>query len=268
MSLSEQEYKDYIAALVDKARTAQKEFEKNYTNQRAIDEVVRIIGLAPVKAAQKICEDILSETGMGDLQSKLMKLNVVALNQWNQMKGLKSVGIFDCPDEPGVCYIPKPLGVIGCIMPSTNPIVTIISNGMAAIKCRNAVIVAPHPASAFVSQMAVDMIREDLAKIGAPQDIIQTISPEMASIAATNELLHQCDVNVATGGRAMVKAVYSSAGPPSAWDRATARPSLIRMWRITARWQDPSSLTAHGIRVSPALGNKQSMCRKTVWMIS
>ncbi len=213
MSLSEQEYKDYIAALVDKARTAQKEFEKNYTNQRAIDEVVRIIGLAPVKAAQKICEDILSETGMGDLQSKLMKLNVVALNQWNQMKGLKSVGIFDCPDEPGVCYIPKPLGVIGCIMPSTNPIVTIISNGMAAIKCRNAVIVAPHPASAFVSQMAVDMIREDLAKIGAPQDIIQTISPEMASIAATNELLHQCDVNVATGGRAMVKAVYSSGRP-------------------------------------------------------
>ena len=98
MSLSEQEYKDYIAALVDKARTAQKEFEKNYTNQRAIDEVVRIIGLAPVKAAQKICEDILSETGMGDLQSKLMKLNVVALNQWNQMKGLKKRGIFDCPD--------------------------------------------------------------------------------------------------------------------------------------------------------------------------
>ena len=135
--------------------------------------------------------------------------------------------------SPGVCYIPKPLGVIGCIMPSTNPIVTIhFPTAWLAIKCRNAVIVAPHPAFRLLCpRLAVNMIARTWRRSAPPTDIIQTISPEMASIAATNSLLHQLRCQRSHRRRAMVKAVYSSGKPALAWDRATARPLLTRMWR-------------------------------------
>lgn len=57
------------------------------------------------------------------------------------------------------------------------------------------------------------MVRKEIEALGAPADLIQVIAPEFCSIAATDELLAQCDVNIATGGPGMVKAVYSSGRP-------------------------------------------------------
>lgn len=203
----------YMADLVARGKAAQKQFERNYTTQRGVDEVVRAVGKTIFDHGMDLAKGAVSETAMGNIESKIFKMQAMALLQWNFMKGKPTVGMLDVPGEPGVKMIPKPLGVIGCVMPSTNPIATLLGNGMMALKCRNAVIVAPHPGSAKISEIATAMIRKALKEIGAPEDLVQCIDQAHASIAATNAMLQSCDVNIATGGAAMVKAVYSAGRP-------------------------------------------------------
>lgn len=211
--ISEEHTREYITSLVEKSRIAQRAFERNYNEQRPVDEVVRAVGMALIPHAEEIARDALSETGMGNLEGKLKKLRGAGIGQWQVCRGRQSVGYADCPDEPGVRFKFKPMGVIGAVMPSTNPIATIIGNGMMALKCRNSIIIAPHPGSAKVSDKAIAYIQEALAKIGAPADLVLGISAEEACVEATNELLRQCDANIGTGGPGMVKACYSSGKP-------------------------------------------------------
>lgn len=202
---------EYVANLVGKARIAQKQFERDYTTQRAVDEVVRAAGKAIYDNAEVLGREAFEETGMGDIAGKMLKMQSVSLRSWNFMKGKPSVGVIDDFSEPGIKVIAKPIGVIGAVMPSTNPVATVIGNSMMALKCRNAIIIAAHPASAKGSIHTTQFIREALEGIGAPADLVQCI--EEPSIAMTTELLNQADVNIATGGAGMVKAVYSAGRP-------------------------------------------------------
>ena len=208
------EAKTYIAGLIQNARAAQKEFEERFTTQRAVDEVVRAIALTIYNAKEELTPEVVEETGMGTVAYKITKMIATTTGQWNTMRGKASMGFIENPyDEPGVRVIAKPIGVVGSICPTTNPIITVVMNSMAAIKCRNAIIVAPHPKAKFVSQKAVNMIRAAFAKLGAPEDLIQIVAPDHCTIETTDELLAACDVNVATGGPGMVKSVYSCGKP-------------------------------------------------------
>ncbi len=208
------EAKTYIAGLIQNARAAQKEFEERFTTQRAVDEVVRAIALTIYNAKEELAPEVVEETGMGTVAYKITKMIATTTGQWNTMRGKASMGFIENPyDEPGVRVIAKPIGVVGSICPTTNPIITVVMNSMAAFKCRNAIIVAPHPKAKFVSQKAVNMIRAAFAKLGAPEDLIQIVAPDHCTIETTDELLAACDVNVATGGPGMVKSVYSCGKP-------------------------------------------------------
>jgi sulfoacetaldehyde dehydrogenase len=57
----------------------------------------------------------------------------------------------------------------------------------------------------------VNVMRAALKREGAPEDLFQVI--ESPSIPLTNELMEQCDLTMATGGKPMVKAAYSSGRP-------------------------------------------------------
>lgn len=207
-----QEYvKEYIADLVPKAKKAQKEFEAKRTNQHDVDEVVRAIGKICYDNAKALALEAVEETGMGNIEGKIGKTRQVALRQWDYLKGRPSVGVIDDFSEPGVKIVAKPAGVVGAVMPGTNPVATVICNAMCALKSRNAIIIAPHPSGAKSSNATVDLMRQALEAVGAPADLVQGIREP--SLAMTTELLHQADLNVATGGPGMVKSVYSAGKP-------------------------------------------------------
>lgn len=46
MAVNVEETKAYVEELIKRSRIAQKKFEREYNTQRAIDEVVRAIGMA------------------------------------------------------------------------------------------------------------------------------------------------------------------------------------------------------------------------------
>jgi succinate-semialdehyde dehydrogenase len=206
--------KAYIEELVAKARVAQKKFYETAETQEDVDKIVRAIGKTCYDNREMLGQMAHEETGYGTTQQKIGKIIATTTTQWNIMRGRKSMGeIENIRKEPGVRVFAKPIGVVGCICPATNPVITIAANGMMAIKCRNAAIIAGHPAAKKTTEKVVSMIREEFEKLGAPADLIQCIDAEHSSLEATSALLSSTDVNIATGGPGMVKAVYSCGKP-------------------------------------------------------
>ena len=105
----------------------------------------------------------------------------------------------------------KPAGVIASLVPVTNAALTEAGNGIYALKCKDAIIFSPHPASRKTTIETVRIMRAALKAQGAPEDIFQCI--EKPSIPLAQELMAICDLTIATGGPAMVKAAYSSGKP-------------------------------------------------------
>jgi sulfoacetaldehyde dehydrogenase len=123
----------------------------------------------------------------------------------------KSVGVIEEIPEKGIAKYAKPAGAIAGLLPVTNPVVTMVAMAINSLKCRDAVIFSPHPASRRTALETTRILRAALAKQGAPEDIVQCI--EKPSIPLAQELMSICDLTVATGGSAMVKAAYSSGKP-------------------------------------------------------
>ena len=232
----------YISELVRRAKLAQKEFERTALDQETIDKVVRAVGKTVYDNRYMLAKEAQEETNYGTVEMKAAKIVATTTAQWNIMRGKKSFGyIENLRNEPGVRVLAKPMGVIGCVMPSTNPIITIAANGMMSLKCRNACIIASHPSAKYVSQKTVNMIRAEIEALGAPADLIQIIEPEYASIAATDEMLRQCDCNIATGGPGMVKAVYSCGRPGFGVGQGNCQEI------ICDDWEDLDGMTATAI---------------------
>lgn len=200
---------EYIQNLIANARKAQQELS-GYT-QEQIDAVVRVIGKVVYDHAEELAQLAVDETGMGNLKDKTAKNQGKARMIWHDLKTKKSIGVLAEYPEKGLIEIAKPIGVIAAVTPSTNPVVTPMCNAMMAIKCANAVIVAPHPKAKKLTQRLKALWNEEFRKLNAPEHIIQVI-PE-PSLMLTDMLMHEADTVIATGGGSMVKAAYSSGKP-------------------------------------------------------
>jgi sulfoacetaldehyde dehydrogenase len=202
---------EYIAGLVKRARAAQAVAE-SFT-QEQVDKLITAIVWNIVKdgPAQEISRLAVEESKMGNYESKYAKLMVKCKGTLRDMLGEKSVGVIERDDKKGIIKIAKPVGVVGGVLPCTNPEATPVIKAIMAIKTRNAVILAPHPRTKKTNTMIVDIMRGVLKKYGVPEDLI--IGIEEPSLESTNELMKQCDLVLATGGGALVKAAYSSGTP-------------------------------------------------------
>jgi len=202
---------DYIADLIAKARVAQKEFETY--SQEEVDKVVRAIGKAIYDEGEPLAKMAVEESRMGKYEDKILKNKGKAMAVWNYLKDKKSRGIIEVDEAAGIVKVAHPMGVIGAIAPVTNPVMTPMHNCMIAVKCANAIIVAPHPSAKLTGMKTCEIMRAALKEVGAPVDIIQCIEPDMVTIESSGELMKQADVCIATGGPGMVTAAYSSGKP-------------------------------------------------------
>ena len=199
----------YIEALVKKARVAQEEFER-YT-QTEVDEMVRVMGKVVYDNAEILARMAVDETRMGVYEHKVSKNKGKAKMIWNHLKNKKSMGVIRQLPEAGIIEIARPMGVVAAVTPCTNPAPTAMGNAMMSLKCKNAIIISPHPRAKKCSQTVVDLMNGELEKLGAPKNLIQII--EEPSNELTGLLMKSCDVIIATGGMGMVKAAYSSGKP-------------------------------------------------------
>jgi len=202
---------NFIGALIGRARGAMHQIG-DYT-QRQVDELAAAIVYATSReeVAMEIAKLALEETKMGHLESKCGKLTKKMPAVFYDIKNQKTVGIVEEIKERNLIKIAKPVGVIGALIPSTNPEGTPVFNALNAIRGRNAVVFAPHPRSKRTSYRVTEIMRGILELNGAPADLLQCI--EFPSKELSNELMRQCDLIMATGSSDMVRAAYSAGKP-------------------------------------------------------
>ncbi len=201
----------HIASLIARARKAQLQIE-DYS-QEQVDELLKAMVWCCCQPgiAEEIAQHTLEETGLGDYAGKYAKIAVKTRAALMDIIDDKSVGVIEEDLERNIIKIAKPVGVIGALAPSTNPEATPVIKAINAVKGRNAIIVAPHPRAKLTNKLIIDRMRAALEQMGAPADLV--IGIETPTMESTEELMKQCDLILATGGPAMVKAAYSSGTP-------------------------------------------------------
>ena len=205
-----EEEKQTVAEMIARARTAMAAIE-GY-DQAQVDRLAQALGWATgnEKTFVRIAQMGVDESGIGDRAGRAGKRFKI-LGVLRDALRQKSVGVIEVDEEKGITKIAKPAGVIASLIPPTNPELTPPVTGIYAIKCRNAVIFSPHPRARKTTFEMVRVMRETLKKLGCPEDIFQCV--ERPSIPLTGELMARADLTLATGGRPMVKAAYSSGKP-------------------------------------------------------
>jgi sulfoacetaldehyde dehydrogenase len=194
--------------LLRRARAAMQAVE--HYDQARVDRLCQAIGWAAGNeaSAARLANMSVDESGMGSREpgrrSKVLGILRDALRQ-------KSMGIIEEIPEKGIVKYAKPAGVIASLIPVTSPYITPIGIAIYAVKCKDAVIFSPHPASKKTTNETVRLMRAALHALGAPEDLLQCV--EKPSIPLANELMASCDLTIATGGPAMVRAAYSSGKP-------------------------------------------------------
>jgi sulfoacetaldehyde dehydrogenase len=203
---------ELVRALVERARAAQALYER--WTQARVDEAVAAAGWAIVKPGnnRRLAERAVADTGFGNVPDKIAKNERKTMGLLRDLQGLRTVGVVAQYPELGITEIARPVGVVAALTPSTNPGATPANKIINALKCRNAVILAPSPKGFATGALLLELMHAELAKVGAPKDLVQ-ILPEPITKEATQALMRQADLVVATGSQANVRAAYSSGKP-------------------------------------------------------
>ncbi len=202
---------DYAAGLIDRARTAFRWYE--YADQKKVDHICARVAWAGCREsfAARIAELAYEKTGLGDYHSKFLKMRNKLKAIYADTKGARTVDIVHHDKEKGIIEYAKPVGVIGALIPVTNPEITPFIKAVWALKTRNAIVLSPHPGALEVNELAVSEIRSVLSRNGYAEDLV--IGVQEPGIENSKNLMRQCDLVLATGGAGLVRAAYSSGKP-------------------------------------------------------
>ena len=201
-----------VDRLVENSRQAMAEFRS--ASQQRVDETVTAVAWALYEdsnAAELACMAV-KDTQLGNVKDKITKNKRKTFGTLRDLMRVRTVGIIESDSEKGLVKYAKPIGVVAAVTPSTNPAATPVNKCMMAIKGRNAVIVAPSPAGWNTTNLAIEMIRDELVVIRAPQNLVQ-ILPAPVNRAITEELMQAVDLVVVTGSQNNVRGAYSSGTP-------------------------------------------------------
>lgn len=223
---------DEVEQAFERADKAQKEFET--WSQEAIDRTIQSVAqiVANSKTFHELVELGIQESAFGDpisREAKRFKIRGILRDCLRE----KSVGIVEEIPEKRIVKYAKPVGVIGCVIPATNPDLTPAGNAIYAIKARNAIIFSPHPRTLKTSRKTIELMREGLRRVGAPEDLVQILGYKAKINKGISEaLMTKVDLIIATGGQGVVRRAYMSGTPAYAvgagnatmvWDETAAQ---------------------------------------------
>ena len=201
-----------VAVIIANGRRAMESLAS--VDQARVDEAVTALAWAVYepKRAKELAELAVEDTGMGNVDSKIIKNTRKTFGTLRDLMRAKTVGVIERDEARGMVKYAKPVGVVGAVTPSTNPAATPVNKAMMAVKGRNAVVIAGSPAGFQTTLKTVNYMREQLELIGLPADLVQMLPPPVNK-AMTQELMEQCDLVVVTGSQNNVKRAYSSGTP-------------------------------------------------------
>jgi acetaldehyde dehydrogenase (acetylating) len=197
--------------LVERATTAARAFRT--ADQRTVDAIVRAAAAAASRDAERLARLAVDETGMGVYEHKILKNRFSAENLLEYILPMQTVGVLREDRARKVKELAVPMGVVGAIIPTTNPTSTAIYKALISIKARNAIVMSPHPRAARCVVETARVMEEAAVAAGAPAGLINCMTAP--TLEGTDALMRhkRTTVILATGGTDLVRAVYTAGKP-------------------------------------------------------
>lgn len=202
-----------VDTVMAQARAAQAEYEAQGSQAR-YDRAAQAVAWAIMQPDRNRClaELAVQTTGLGNVADKITKNHRKTLGLMRDIQGVPTCGILSDDLATGITLIARPIGVIGAVVPSTNPAATPANNIINALKCGNAIILSPSPKGVACCEMLLDFIHAEFDKIGEDKRLVQML-PAPGSKAKTQGLLEACDLAIVTGSQDNVRRAYESGTP-------------------------------------------------------
>ena len=202
-----------VDTIMLRAKEAQNKFEQNGC-QDIYDRAAFAAGWAIIepKRNEALAKLAVKTTGLGNVTDKITKNHRKTLGLLRDIKGAATHGVIAHDIPSGITEIARPLGVIGAVVPSTNPAATPANNVINALKCGNAIVLAPSPKGAETCALLLKYIHAEFDKIGLSHDLVQML-PVPGSKAKTQRMMELSDLIVVTGSQDNVRRGYSSGRP-------------------------------------------------------
>ena len=196
--------------MLARARTAQAQIE--HWSQEQLDRLSQAIAwyAGNEKTFTRLAEQGVDESGIGDRAGRPAKRFKIQMVLRDVLR-TPSTGVVEVDEAKGLVKYAKPVGVIASLIPMTNPAMTPPVTGVSSANARNAVIFSPHPRTAHTTWEMTEVMRTACRAADAPEDLFQCV--RKPSIPLTQYLMKICDLTLATGGKPMVEAAYSSGKP-------------------------------------------------------
>src|SRR5687768_13297792 len=163
--------------------------------------------------AEHLARLAVDETGMGVYEHKIVKNRFASDVLLEYILPMQTVGVLREDASRKVRELAVPMGVVGAIIPTTNPTSTAIYKALIAIKARNAIVMSPHPRAVRCTVEAGRVLESAAVAAGAPPGLVNVMT--RPTLEGTNALMRHRETAVllATGGSDMVRAVYTAGKP-------------------------------------------------------
>jgi acyl-CoA reductase-like NAD-dependent aldehyde dehydrogenase len=157
--------------------------------------------------AQLLALEAWEETGLGRYEDKIQK------NLLNAAKvpGPEILTPSSWSGDDGLTLVEHaPFGVIGAMVPSTNPTSTVICNAIGMVAAGNAVVFNAHPAARGSTNHTAQILNDAIVEAGGPAGLVSAVAEP--TIESAQELMRHPRVNLltVTGGTAVVQAAMRS----------------------------------------------------------
>ena len=202
-----------VATVMQRARVAQAAYERGGSQER-YDRTALAAAWALMEPGRNadLAAMAVEATGLGNVPDKITKNHRKTLGLLRDIRDARTFGVIGDDPATGITEIARPKGVIGAVVPSTNPVATPVNNAVNALKGGNAIVLSPSPRGNTVCERLIGHIHAEFARIGADPDLVQMV-PAPSSKAKTQALMEMCDLLVVTGSQDNVRRAYSSGTP-------------------------------------------------------
>jgi acyl-CoA reductase-like NAD-dependent aldehyde dehydrogenase len=171
------------------------------------EEMIAHIRRAIREQTQPLAHAAWRETGMGRYEDKIEKIRLNA----NKAPGTEFLHTTAWSGDGGLTLVEyAPYGVIGSVIPSTNPISTVVCNSVSMLAAGNAVVFNAHPGAGRCSNLTVQFVNDAVVEAGGPANLVCGIAEP--TIETAQQLMRHPGVNLltVTGGSRVVRAAMES----------------------------------------------------------
>ncbi|MDH3298017.1 MAG: aldehyde dehydrogenase EutE [Gemmatimonadota bacterium] len=194
-----------VDTAVEAGRTAFRELHDLPLSIR--EKMIAHVRRAMRENAQSLAYEAWQESGMGRYEDKIEKILLNA----DKSPGTEYLTSTAWTGDGGLTVVEyAPYGLIGSIIPSTNPISTVVSNTICMVSAGNAIVFNAHPGARNSSNKAVQLVNDAIIEAGGPANLVSAVAEP--TIESATALMAHRGVNLltVTGGAGVVKAAMRS----------------------------------------------------------